>query len=167
MTQTTARQMSSEGLMLLKSIERCRLEPYDDQTGYPISDWLPGATIGFGHLIPKEDWHLYRNGITAVEAEHLLQCYLSGLYSEILRVVTRPLTQNEFDALTLLSYNIGIHNFSTSSVVKHLNGLSTKYPSLELAWKAWDKSQGRVVAGLVQRRQCEWDVFSAGIYKSW
>jgi len=43
--------MSNQGMGLLKSIEKLRLKPYDDQTGKEISSWVKGATIGYGYLI--------------------------------------------------------------------------------------------------------------------
>ena len=35
------------------------------------------------------------------------------------------------------------------------------------AWKAWNKSQGQVMQGLVNRRNAEWDVYSKNIYQRW
>ena len=65
--------LSEKGLNWLKHVERLALMPYDDQTGKQISSWVKGATIGYGHLIPKHEWQKYRNGITEVEAEDLLR----------------------------------------------------------------------------------------------
>ena len=59
--------------------------------------------------------------------------------------------------------------FAGSSVVKLVNdpATPTAFSSLEAAWKVWNKSQGKVNQGLIHRRQCEWNIYSQGIYKRW
>ena len=162
-------QFSEQGLDLLKKIEGCLLQPYDDQTGDVISSWVQGATIGCGHLIARDEWDRYAGGITMEEAENLLQRDLDPFVHTIRFKVQADLTQNEFDALTLLVFNIGSAGFSGSSVLKLLNDplARTNYGSLEDAWKAWNKSQGRVMPGLVNRRNAEWDIFSRNVYEIW
>ncbi len=62
---------SSNGMALLREIEELRLIPYNDQTGKSISSYVEGATIGYGYLIPKNEWSIYKNGITKEIAEEL------------------------------------------------------------------------------------------------
>jgi lysozyme len=79
------------------------------------------------------------------------------------------MVSNEFDALVIFAFNIGEFNFSNSSALKLVNDstAATSYTSLELAWKAWNKSQGKIMRGLNNRRQAEWDIYSKNIYKQW
>ncbi len=76
------------------------------------------------------------------------------------------LTQSQFDALTILCYNIGIGNdsrgFGGSTVVKIINGESTG--NLDSAWKAWNKSQGSVSSGLMKRRETELKIYYKADY---
>lgn len=65
--------LSQQGLALLKQIETLRLKPYDDQTGRPIKEWTPGATIGYGHLIAEIDWPKFANGIDKSRANEGLE----------------------------------------------------------------------------------------------
>ncbi len=83
--------------------------------------------------------------------------------------VTADISQNQFDALVILTFNIGISAFGTSSVLKLVNDPAaiTSYPDLESAWKAWNKSQGQVMQGLVNRRNSEWNIYAQGIYQAW
>lgn len=69
----------------------------------------------------------------------------------------------------IFAFNIGKANFNSSSVLKMINNPSaiTPYPSLESAWKAWNKSQGKEMRGLNNRRSAEWDIYSKNIYKKW
>ncbi|MBA1145936.1 lysozyme [Ectothiorhodospiraceae bacterium WFHF3C12] len=160
---------SDEAVDLLKSIEGLRLEPYDDQTGDPVDEWVPGATVGYGHLIGRDEWDRYRDGVSEQQAESLLESDLAPFVQAVQTQVRRRLKQHEFDALVILVFNIGTGAFAASSVLKMLNDPSaeTAYDSLEAAWKAWNKSQGRVMEGLVKRREAEWKIFSAGVYERW
>lgn len=160
---------STKGIDLLKSIEKLATTPYDDQTGKDIAIWVEGATIGYGHLISNAEWSEYKDGITQDEAIHLFNDDLVPYVNTIKEKVTANITQNEFDAMVILAFNIGRRAFSNSSVLKMVNNPSvrTSYINLEDAWKAWNKSQGVVNRGLINRRQAEWDMYSKGIYQEW
>ena len=69
----------------------------------------------------------------------------------------------------MLAYNIGVSGFTNSSAVALINNpsASTPYSSVESAWKAWNRSQGLVSQGLINRRNAEWGVYSNGVYKKW
>lgn len=162
-------KLSPEGTELLKWVEKLRLHPYDDQTGKPISTWCKGATIGYGYLIPIREWDLYQNGITKEEAEALFDKTIKPFEDAVNSMVKPKLTQNEFDALVIFVYNLGIEQFSHSSLLKMMNnpGVYTPFKSIEKAWKAWNKSQGKVNNGLINRRNAEWKIYSLGIYEKW
>lgn len=137
---------------------------YDDKTGKPVNTNEPlpkGATIGYGHLIkPGKD---FRIGITENVATELLRSDIATAECAVQNNINVPLSQNQFDALVSLAYNIGAKNFATSTVVKYINNPdfhSSIYPNLESAWKTWNKSGGRVMTGLSNRRNQEWDMFN-------
>lgn len=159
--------LSYRGRSLLKRLEGIRLRPYNDQTGLAITQWITGATIGVGHLIEQNEWPRFSSGITQQEAETLLAQDVAPFVWEVRKAVTRSLSQSEFDALVIFAFNIGKRAFSGSSVVRLLNNpkASTGYPSLESAWKAWNKSQGKVMQGLNNRRATEWKLFDQGVYQ--
>ncbi|MCC5881490.1 MAG: type VI secretion system PAAR protein [Halomonas sp.] len=167
--QTEALTMSEAGKQWLKDVEQLRLMPYDDQTGRDITSWVKGATIGYGHLVSEAEWDLYREGIDREQAERLFEEDLAPFVRAVNRSVEIPLAQHQFDAAVMLAYNIGIGAFSSSSAVKLMNDpwAVTPYPTLEEAWKAWNRSQGVVNRGLVNRRAAEWKMYSQGIYERW
>ena len=160
---------SQKGINLLKSIEELATKPYDDQTGRDITAWVEGATIGYGHLISKAEWSKYKDGITEAQALSLFQADLSPYVNSVKTKVTAMVTQNEFDAMVLLVFNIGVQAFAQSSALKLVNNPTaiTSYTGLEAAWKAWNKSQGVVNRGLINRRQAEWNIYSKGVYLKW
>ena len=162
-------RLSSKASDLLKAIETLRLKPYDDQTGYEISSWVKGATIGYGHLIPRSQWSLYKNGISQSGAETLFKKDLAPFVKRVQELVTANILQQEFDAMVILIFNIGRSAFSQSSVLRLVNnpGANTSYDSLEDAWKAWNKTQGRVSPGLDNRRAAEWNIYTKGVYRRW
>ncbi|SER38007.1 type VI secretion system secreted protein VgrG [Nitrosomonas sp. Nm51] len=173
MQQTVRYQMSENGMQLLMSVEAFRGKPYDDQTGAEISNWDKGATIGYGHLISRDEWSrsgdMYKLGITTAQARILFVQDLTPFVDGVNDKVTAVISQNQFDALVILSFNIGLGNFGSSSALKLVNNPSaqTGYPGLETAWKAWKKSQGKVMQGLVNRRNAEWKIYADNIYERW
>ncbi|MEK7302216.1 MAG: lysozyme [Pseudomonadota bacterium] len=162
-------QISEKGLKLLRDVETLRLIPYDDQTGKETKVWTTGATIGYGHLINQAEWSTYKNGITETAANNLFQQDLAPFVKLVSASIAAPLEPNQFDALVILAYNIGPQSFQNSSLVKLVNDPDTQTPfdNLEAAWKAWNKSQGKIMNGLTNRRQCEWNIYSKNIYERW
>lgn len=69
----------------------------------------------------------------------------------------------------ILAVNIGQDGFRNSSVAKLVNELKavTGPTNLEAAWKAWNKSQGKVMKGLTHRRACEWNHYTPALYERW
>ncbi|EOW1207909.1 glycoside hydrolase family protein [Campylobacter coli] len=147
--------LSNDGQNLLKNIEKLRLKPYNDQNGKEITSYVKGATIGYGHLIGQNEWDLYKNGITLQEADKLFKSDLLPFENAVKNSINSSLAQNEFDALVILCFNIGIDNFKNSSVAKIINGEKTGYKTLKEAWMAWNKSQNKVMQGLINRRNAE------------
>ncbi len=160
-----------QGAALLKGVESLRLKPYDDQTQKDITAWVAGATVGYGHLIKSNQWNTYKDGIDEDQADALFDSDLAPFVSAVQTHIKAAVTQNQFDALVILAFNIGAGatGFAGSSVVKLVNDptAQTAFSSLEAAWKVWNKSQGKVNKGLNNRRQCEWNIYSQGIYKRW
>ena len=162
-------RFSNNGIAILKRLEGAVIHNgkhviYDDQTGEPVPPNLPlprGATIGYGHLIQTgEDFF---HGIDEACATELLRDDIATAERAVQKNITVPLTQNQYDALVIFAYNIGADNFAKSTVVKYINNpnhRSATYPTLESAWRAWNKSNGRVMTGLNKRRSQEWILFN-------
>ena len=71
--------------------------------------------------------------------------------------VTVPLTQNQFDALVSLTYNIGSGAFNNSTLLKKLN--KGDYQGAADQFLVWNKAGGKVMKGLVRRREAERALF--------
>lgn len=155
--------LSDRGINCLKDYESLSLSPYDDQTGKIIVDWNKNATIGYGFLIKKKDWYKFKDGICLNYAESLFHSQVYSKTANVDNTIKVEVNQNQFDAMVILTYNIGNRGFRRSSVAKLVNDSNAKTPyrSLELAWKAWKKSNGKVMKGLINRRKKEWRMYNA------
>ena len=122
-------------------------EGYTDKAVIPIPGDVP--TVGFGSTDGV------KLGDTTTPPAALARAYREGGKYEgaVKGCVTVPLSQNEYDAAILLSYNIGAKAFCGSSVVKRWN--AGDYAGGCEAFLMWVKVAGRTVQGLVNRRQSE------------
>ncbi len=161
------RTISEQATELLKGIEKLSLVPYDDQTGGQINRWCQGATIGYGHLIRQGEWSALKDGIAQETADAIFIHDAEPKIRAVDETIPADCLQQEFDACVILTFNIGIHGFTSSSVAKIINGEPTHYASIDDAWMAWNKSQGEVNEGLNNRRECELRIFHEGIYERW
>ena len=132
---------SANGLQLIKKHEGLRLRAYQ----CPAMVW----TIGYGHTGTA------RKGlvITEAKANELLMEDVQWAEGEVLRMNVR-LTQNQFDALVSLVFNIGVGAFRRSSA-RRLIIANVGDPAIGPAIKLWKKAKGRVLPGLVRRRDDE------------
>jgi lysozyme len=93
--------------------EGARNKAYKDTKGL----W----TIGVGHLIKADEQHLINATLTDAQVEDLLKSDLKWCSEAVESSVKVPLTQNQYDALYSLCFNIGGTNFAKSTVVKKIN----------------------------------------------
>lgn len=115
----------------------------------------PGLwTIGYGHT--GSDVHPGMT-ITQDAALILLGRDLENAGRCVSKLVQIPLTQNEYDALVDFVFNLGCGVFWNSTLRKLLN--SGEVQSAALEFNKWDHASGKVVAGLLRRRQTEEKLF--------
>ena len=151
---TRALKVSTAGINLICSFEGLRLNAYDDGGGV----W----TIGYGTTI-------YPNGIkvkrgdtyTLVQAKAYMTHDLKKFESAVNTAVVVPINQNQFDALVSLTYNIGIKAFKNSTLLKKLNVGDIRGAAAQ--FDVWNKDNGRVVQGLVNRRAVERKLFEKAL----
>lgn len=132
-------------------------------------------TVGWGHALRDpitKEWLKGSEGkrkayavyhtLTEVQAEQLLMDDLKEFSEALAKRVQVPITSEQFGALISLTYNIGIGAMSTSTLLRKLNlrdyqGAANEFPR-------WNKSGGRVLRGLVLRRQKERYLFLEGTH---
>ena len=134
-------KISAEGLALIKKFEGCELEAYQDAVGV----W----TIGYGHIKGVKEGMT----ITKQQAEEMLLEELVEYENYVLEAVNHQLDQGMFDALVSWTYNLGPSNLNASTMLKVLN--AGDYDAVPEQIKRWNKAGGKVLQGLVRRREAE------------
>ena len=144
------RQVSREGVELIKRFEGLELQSYQDVAGI----W----TVGYGHTGPEVGPGMV---ITEGQAEALLIEDLERFERGVSSAVTAPITQTQFDALVSLAYNIGVSGFSRSTAVKRLNKGDVEGAAEAITWwnKATINGRKQPVLGLTRRRAAEAALF--------
>ena len=146
------RQISREGINLIKKYEGFRSKPYLCPAGVP--------TTGYGTTV-------YPNGkkvkmtdpaITEAEASFLLGTSVDKQYGKAVNDLVVPeIGQGMFDALCSFVYNLGVGSFKSSTLLKKINALDFGGAALE--FRKWNKAGGKVLAGLTARRADEEAMF--------
>tara|TARA_R100001377_G_scaffold35105_2_gene19367 strand:- start:2186 stop:2629 length:444 start_codon:yes stop_codon:yes gene_type:complete len=132
---------SKEGISLLKKFEGCKLEAYLDAVDVP--------TIAYGRTKEVQ----MGDTCTQQQAEDWLEEELVEYEGYVEKAVTVPLEQNQFDALVSWTYNLGPSNLNKSTALKLLN--MSEYDGVPAQLKRWNKAGGKVLDGLVRRREAE------------
>lgn len=136
---------------LIQEFEGCRLEAYQDSAGY----W----TIGWGHAETSGIPPIPKRGmvITQAEADALFMETLERFADRIRPMFKREATPNQFGAMLSLAYNIGTGAFGKSTCLKRFNAGDIEGAAEALTW--FNKAGGKVLRGLVRRREAERALF--------
>jgi lysozyme len=140
-------RIGEAGLELIKKFESFE----DDWYFCPANK----KTIGYGHVYQKGDD--FTTPITEEFAATLLQRDAGEAEQAVCRSIKVPLTQNQFDALASLAFNIGGRRFSGSSLVRELNNGNLQAAADQFL--VWRKGGGKILPGLVRRRTAERALF--------
>lgn len=139
---------SQKGIDLIKHFEGCRLVGYPDFTGI--------ATIGYGHTrVAKIGWK-----ITEEAAEKLLVEDLTIIEAQ-LNKLNLDLTQNQFDAVVSFVFNLGIGNFSKSTLLKKIKQDQTNF-DIAFEFIKWTRAGRTILPGLELRRKAEAKLYFTG-----
>jgi lysozyme len=137
---------SKVGLELTEQFESCRLTAYRDIKGV--------LTIGWGHTGPSVH---EGDTMTQAQADAQLLADVQTAVNCVNNSVTVALTQGEFDALCDFVFNAGCTAFKGSTLLRLLNAGNYSGAAAEL--DKWDHASGKVVAGLLRRREQETEEF--------
>ena len=142
---------SPTGFELIKAFEGFRAK------AAPLANG--GWVVGYGHTVSA------RKGtqISKNDASDLLRWDVKQLEGPLCDLIYAPLSQNQFDALVSLTFNIGLEHFQSSSVLRRLNeGCPVAAAAGFDAWRrASLNGETIVVDALVRRRAAEKALFLA------
>ena len=147
-------KVGEKGIALVKEYEGLRLMPYNCPAGH--------ATIGYGHKIhdgpvTSQDKIKY-HGFDEMDAEALLRGDLSWNENALgRRLGDIELSQNEYDALASLHYNIPSAFVGDTGLAKAIKAHDKGRIPTEML--KWVYAAGKPQKGLIRRRAAEVALF--------
>jgi len=157
---------SPEAIRMIKHHEGVRLRPYR----CPALLW----TVGVGHVIDPNHISVkyedrktlpipsgWDRAFTMDEVDALLAKDLGRFEQGVARACPAAVgRQGMFDALVSFSFNVGLGNLQRSTLRMKVN--RGEYEGAAEEFMKWTKAAGRVLPGLVKRRQDERALFLLG-----
>ncbi len=146
-----ALMLSAAGIGAIMYFEGTVTTVYADPIGVP--------TVCVGHTATVTTKDIGRRVSPSICAR-LLQADTAVAQEAVRRLVTSPLTQAQFDALVSFTFNVGAGALGRSTLLIKLN--SGDCHGAADQFKRFKFAGGKVLSGLVVRRQMEADMFRTG-----
>lgn len=128
---------------MIKAWEGCRLKAYK----CPAGVW----TIGYGHTEGVKAGMT----ITKQQADAMFEEEIEKFEKQVRPLVTDvTLTQNQYDALVSMAYNIGVGALRNSTLLKKVKA-NPDDPTIRTAFMQWVRGGGKILPGLQKRREME------------
>jgi lysozyme len=155
-------KVSDKVIHMIKHHEGVRTKPYQ----CPALLW----TVGVGHVIDPMHGRLkleerrnlpipdgWNRTLSMEEVDDILKKDLARFEQGVARLCPGPLTQGQFDALVSFSFNVGLGNLQKSTIRMKVN--RQDFEGAAEAFLDWTKAGGKVLKGLVNRRNDERALF--------
>ena len=141
-------RMSDYAFERLKEFEGLRLDSYRCAAGV----W----TIGYGHTKGvKEGQKIDKDTAGRMLVEDV-ECFEQFLAKE---PYAEDITQGQWDALVDFLFNLGVGNYLSSTLRKKILK-DIDDPTIPNEFRRWNKSKGKVLPGLVKRREWEAQMYA-------
>ena len=117
----------------------------------------PGGkwTIGMGTTrYPDGRYVMPGDKINDQKVFECLTYDLAAAENTVSRLVTSSIEQHQYDALVSFTYNLGALAFGNSNLLRAVNA-NPASPTIEKQFMRWVYSRGKVLPGLLRRRQAE------------
>jgi lysozyme len=136
-------RLSDNGHDELHKREGLKLKPYLDTQG------IPTIAMGNTYYLDGKKVTMQDKPLTIREAYKLGRVTSDNFAKQVNALLTKEVTQNQFNALVSLAYNIGINAFKKSTVLKRVNA-NPNDPTIKNAFMMWTKNKE-----LIGRRKSE------------
>ncbi len=145
----------NKGIAIIRKYEGLRLQAYICPSGL--------ATIGFGAIF-------YENGsrvqlgdkISRDRADQLLFFQVNLFADEVRRTVKSNINDNQLGALVSFCFNVGGAAFGRSTLARKVNA-NPNDSTIRNEFMRWTRGGGKVLPGLVKRREEEANLYYAAI----
>lgn len=143
--------LTQRGIDIVKKWEGLKLNAYHDPVGVVTIGYGYTSRAGFGPGVKMGDvW-------TEPHAEDMLHKGINLFADKIRPHFKRNATPNQFSAFVSLAYNIGWQSFIESTALRRFNAGDIEGAAEAMTW--WNKADGKVLRGLVNRRADEVALF--------
>lgn len=150
--------ISDRAIQMIKHHEGVRTKPYR----CPAFLW----TVGVGHVIDPAHTRVkledrkqlpipdgWDRVLTMAEVDEILKSDLRKFEAGVQRLCASGLSQSRLDALVSFAFNVGLGNLQRSTIrMKHNR---SDFEGAADSFLDWTKAGGKVLPGLVKRRQDE------------
>ena len=138
---------------IIKEFEGFSAKPYLCPANVP--------TIGYGSTMYKNGERVTMDDdeITEEQATEMLMDTIKGVEKQVKKVLTVKLKSHQMAALVSFTYNVGIGNFSNSTLLAWINS-NPDFPRIPEQFRRWNKGGGKVLNGLVRRREAEIELWT-------
>lgn len=137
------------GLLALSTSGAAAIAYYEGVRKVAYVDPVGVVTICAGHTKTAK----LGQKLTDAECAELLKDDVQDAAVAIKRLVTIPLTQNQYDALVSFTFNVGEGNLAKSTLLKQINAKRCWAAGREFS--RWDYAGGQRLPGLTKRRADE------------
>jgi lysozyme len=138
---------------------------YEGFSATPYYDEVGVKTLGYG-MTGEEIEGIA--SVTEEEATQMLKDWIDKKYAPVIKADLDNkgigLTQNQFDALVCMAYNVGTGGVLGSTLYKNICAGVRDSDTILANFTAWSKAGGRTLLGLYRRRRTEANIFLTGNY---
>jgi lysozyme len=133
---------------IIKEFEGFSSKPYLCPANIP--------TIGYGNTMYKSGERVTMDDaeITEEQATEMLLNTIKSVEKQVKNVLEVKLKAHQLAALISFTYNVGIGNLSNSTLLAWVNS-NPDYSRIPEQFRRWNKGGGKVLNGLVRRRESE------------
>lgn len=112
-------------------------------------------TIGIGNTFYEDGSKVKMGDVITKERALLLgERIVNDFKSKVQKLVKSQVSENQLNALVSLAYNIGMGNFSKSTLLKLVN-INPNDAMIAKEFLKWNKAAGKELKGLTNRRIAE------------
>ena len=147
-------KLDDNGYKLIAGFEGLSLVPYLCSAKVP--------TIGYGNTFYPSGRKvtMQDKAITQPTAWWMFREIADRFAVNVDKLITSNVTQNQYNAIVSLAYNIGIGGLQRSSLLKKVNA-NPNDPTITNSFLIWNKAGGKVLNGLTKRRSIEAKLYFA------
>jgi len=141
----------NRGIAIIRKYEGLKLRAYICPAGL--------NTIGYGSTFYENGTKVQPNDVITMDrADKLLHFQVKLFADEVKRVVKSNINENQLGALVSFCFNVGGAAFGKSTLCKKVNA-NPNDPTIRDEFMRWTRGGGKVLPGLVKRREEEANLY--------